>query len=240
MPVRTRPPGPAREVHLAKGGGFCLYEDVHAFVADIHLRPRAAGETERFLAWVTGHASRADHVFILGDLFDYWYTGLEGSVGQVLDALRNTRTHVLTGNRDFLLGGSGIAGVDILRAEEVTITIGDMRVLLAHGHTLAVSDSRFRLLHHYGWPVLARVDRLLPAGIKDILARFFVRSSRAVRASSLEIPQGIARMRGVDMVICGHLHRHIERDDLIVVPPFCDTGSWMEWEEGECRARLRP
>lgn len=200
---------------------------VTRFVADIHLRPGAEDEVGRFISWLSlsGH----DDVYILGDLFDYWYTGLETHFADVIAALRSPRIHVLTGNRDFLLRNARIQGLDVLKAEEVIVNVGHSRVLLAHGHTLTEADAGFRLLYRYGWPVIERIDRVLPASIKDGIARALVTSSAVVRPSAARIRPDIARVKNVDMVICGHLHRYLQREGLVVLPAHFDAGAWLSW-----------
>jgi UDP-2,3-diacylglucosamine hydrolase len=213
---------------------------VHAFVADLHLRPDAKDAADRFVSWLS-HAKRgSEEIFILGDLFDYWYSGMEARFPEVMEALRSPGIHIMPGNRDFLLRNAHIQGVNVTEAEEMTIALGEKKILLAHGHTLTDADTGFRLLHRYGWPVLERIDRLLPAHVKGRLARAMVKSSAIVRPSTAVIRSGIAGMKGVDMVICGHLHRHVEQEGLIVLPAFFESGTWLEWDAAGPQTRTFP
>jgi UDP-2,3-diacylglucosamine pyrophosphatase LpxH len=79
--------------------------------------------------------------------------------------------------------------------------------------------------------MLKFLDRRLRGGAKKYLARFLVRSSAAVRTPRAVIDADISRRRGVDTVICGHLHRMFMSRDLIVLPAFFDTGQWLVWDE---------
>lgn len=204
---------------------------VYIFVADIHLRPSSEKEAERFISWLSKALQDADAIYILGDLFDYWYTGIEARFQDVLEALRSPKVHLLPGNRDFLLNNSNLKSIDIIHAEETFITLYGSRILLAHGHTLTEADTGFKLLHRYGWPVLKHLDRLLPLTLKDRCARSLVKSSAVVRPSSSQIRAGIEKEKGVDTVICGHLHRHVAQPGLIVLPAFYDSGQWLEWDD---------
>lgn len=225
-------------VFLAQSGCFCLYGPVHLFIADIHLRPEDIHETQHFTAWIHTHAANAEGIYILGDLFDYWYTGLERRYSPLWEALSDRRIRILPGNRDFLLKNAPQGDVHIEREEEILVTIGRKRVLLCHGHTITRADTRFRFLRACGWPLLERMDALLPDTVKERLARALVRSSAAVRSTLLDIPEDTASKKGADVVICGHLHRHVDREHLIVVPPYCVSGSWLEWREGRDRPHL--
>jgi UDP-2,3-diacylglucosamine pyrophosphatase LpxH len=220
-----------KRIFLPYQANLSFIVPVHIFVVDIHLRPGLEKDAERFISWLSKALQDADGIYILGDLFDYWYTGLESGFQDVLEALRSPRIHLLPGNRDFLLNNSYLKGIDIIHAEETVITLYCSRILLAHGHTLTEADSGFKLLHRYGWPVLERFDRLLPLSLKERCARSLVKSSAVIRPSLLNIRGGIHIEKCVDKVICGHLHRHITEPGLIVLPAFYDSGAWLEWDE---------
>jgi UDP-2,3-diacylglucosamine pyrophosphatase LpxH len=204
---------------------------VHAFIADIHLRPEAEKDISRFVSWLTDIKAEADAVYILGDLFDYWYTGLEERFREVLGALSSPGVHLLKGNRDFLLKNFLSPEIHIIPAEEFIIRINDTRVLIAHGHTLTQGDTGFRLLHRFGWPLIESLDRMLPLNFKDRLAQLLVDSSAAVRPSFASIREGIEAEKDVDLVICGHLHRYYTGPGLIVLPAFFDSGQWLAWDD---------
>jgi UDP-2,3-diacylglucosamine pyrophosphatase LpxH len=207
-----------------------MYLIMYAFIADIHLRHESVEAVSRFISWLS-FVKDSHAVYILGDLFDYWYTGMENRFEEVLKALEHPNVHVLKGNRDFLLENLKNTKADIIGQEETIIRIGTTRILLAHGHTLTLADSGFRFLHRFGWPVLEHMDRLLPQRFKDRLANFLVSSSAVVRPSSSSIREGITQEKGVDTVICGHLHRYYTRPGLIVLPAFFDTRQWLSWDE---------
>ena len=200
-------------------------------VADIHIRPGRNGDSARFLAWLEGAKGRGGQIYILGDLFDYWYSGIGGRLGEVLDALSSPQVFVIPGNRDFLLSRSSAPGAAILGEEEIVLSPTSQRLLLAHGHTLTNADRGFKALHAFGWPVLKLLDRALPGALKDRLARFLVSSSATVRPPRTSIDPSLASKKKVDMVVCGHLHRMILSERLIVLPPFFGTGRWLAWDE---------
>jgi len=203
---------------------------VYVFVADIHLRPGVIDDAQRFVSWLRQTRKTASHIYILGDLFDYFYTGLEPRIQDILTALQSPQIHLLAGNRDFLLKNTGMNSINLIQEEEQIITLYGNKVLIAHGHTLTNADPGFKLLHRYGWPVLAHADKWLPIGFKDLCSRFLVKSSAAIRPPHTSIDMDIARKRGVQTVICGHLHRATMSQKLIVLPAFFDTGRWLVWD----------
>ncbi len=129
----------------------------HLFIADLHLDPdpetrRTTELAMRFLRQARGK----QHIYILGDLFEYW---LGDDVGlplyqSLLDEFRLLRDSgcsitVMLGNRDFLLGNAFAesASATLVRDDELIVTLGDTPVLLMHGDTLCTDDldyQRFR------------------------------------------------------------------------------------------------
>ena len=207
-----------------------MNHSVLIFVADIHLRPGNAKDAEIFIHWLKDAEQQASDIYILGDLFDYWFTGVRNEMGGVLAALASDRIHLIPGNRDFLLANAGAGRVHILKEEAVITSPTSTRLLLAHGHTLTRGDYGFKILHALGWPVLRLLDRCLREDIKGCLARFLVRSSATVRTPRAVIDSDISRRRGVDTTVCGHLHRGLMSSELIVLPAFFDTGQWLVWD----------
>jgi len=209
---------------------------VIVFVADIHLDPHDAPAQAVFAAWLRVQLGRAERVFILGDLFNYWYSGLESGCQPLLEVLRDGRVSILPGNRDFLLGNS--SGLKLVRPEELRLSLGGRRVILAHGHTLPEGDWGFKCLHAVAWPLLRRLDPRLPLAFKDGLARRMVSASQVVRPLKAVIAPDAARRLGADLVVCGHLHRKIVTPGLIVLPAFVDGGEYLILERGEWRFSL--
>jgi UDP-2,3-diacylglucosamine pyrophosphatase LpxH len=202
------------------------------FIADTHIRPCCPEDSGKFIHWLTTAEQQASDIYILGDLFDYWFTGIHENLEEIVEALASPRIHIIPGNRDFLIANAGELGLHVLREEEVITSPSSTRLLLAHGHTLTRGDYGFKVLHAMGWPVLRLLDKYLRGDLKGRLARFLVRSSASVRTPRAVIDGSISRRRGVDTVICGHLHRGFMSGELIVLPAFFDTGQWLVWDDG--------
>ena len=120
------------------------------FISDLHL----ALETPRtFDAWrdyLLG--TRADAVFILGDLFEAWvgddsrFEGFEAQGAAVLrEASARKRLYFMVGNRDFLLGEEMLAdcGVQGLVDPTLLIAFGE-RALLTHGDAWCIDDQNYQ------------------------------------------------------------------------------------------------
>lgn len=203
---------------------------MHIFVADLHLRPGNIADEALFIDWLDRFGAAASKIYILGDLFEYWYSGIEPRVSNILDAIRLKGANILAGNRDFLMTSSDkVPG--FIRQEELKISLYGKDYLLAHGHSLTTRDLGFGILHSFGWPLLRFLDKHLKTESKDKIASMMIKASSAIRPLSSEIKPGICAQKGVDTVICGHLHRGIMREDLIVLPAFADQRAWLEIDE---------
>ncbi len=125
-----------------------MSQDTHLFIADLHLDPqnlRTLDLARRFVK----QAQAAKHLYLLGDLFEYW-VGDDAGIplyASFIDALRKLSESgcsvtVMLGNRDFLLGErfAEQCGATLITADERVITLGDTRVLLMHGDTLCTDD----------------------------------------------------------------------------------------------------
>ncbi len=208
---------------------FWFDASMHIFVADLHIRPGNKADEELFLAWLEKFEAADTKIFILGDLFEYWYSGIEPRVSNILDAIGRKGATVLAGNRDFLMKPSGVPG--FVGQEELEIELFGKKFLLAHGHSLTTNDPGFKILHSLGWPLLRFLDKRLEAETKDRIAAMMIKSSSAIRPLNSEIKPGICAQKGVDTVICGHLHRGIMREDLIVLPAFADQRTWLQLDD---------
>lgn len=131
------------------------------FISDLHLQ---LGDAITFNAWQNYmQTTRADAVFILGDLFDVWVGDdvLGGSfepdpasafaaccVQTLNAAAQRLRVFLMHGNRDFLLGAAFAQACNLtLLDDPAVLDFADSRWLLSHGDALCLSDTdymRFR------------------------------------------------------------------------------------------------
>ncbi|CAM3597011.1 UDP-2,3-diacylglucosamine diphosphatase [Paracidovorax anthurii] len=128
------------------------------FISDLHLQ---AEEPATFEAWRRYmERTRADALFILGDLFEVWVGddclddagGFEARCCEVLRATaRRMPVHYLHGNRDFLAGERFLAHCGLRGLHEPTVLAfgpgARQRFVLSHGDLLCLDDvayQRFR------------------------------------------------------------------------------------------------
>lgn len=194
------------------------------FIADLHLSPARPDITAAFLRFMAEDAPRADALYILGDLFEFWIGDDEPCPlhARVAEACRacveqGTPVYFVRGNRDFLLGEefAGRAGLTLLPEQQVVELYG-RPVLIMHGDTLCIDDldyQRFRRITH--WPWLQWLFRRLPLRWRIKIANRTrstsqhanqTKSMRLMDVTQLEVERQMAQHQ-VDLLIHGHTHR---------------------------------
>ena len=80
------------------------------FISDLHLQTTQLGVTAQLISLLRGEARQAEHVYILGDLFEFWVgdDDPDPTYAQIQHELRALTDNgvpcsVMHGNRDFLL-----------------------------------------------------------------------------------------------------------------------------------------
>ena len=122
------------------------------FISDLHLDAERPAVTELFGAFMQKEATRADALYILGDLFEAWVgdddpseTGayVAARIREVADA--EVPVFFIRGNRDFLLGDAFArrAGMRILPDPAVVSLYGEP-VLVMHGDLLCTDDHAYQ------------------------------------------------------------------------------------------------
>lgn len=131
------------------------------FISDLHLsadQPHSMAAFRRFIAGLAPQACpdssrRAEALYILGDLFDYWAgdDDLEDEFyAQVIAALRGlarhgTRVYLLRGNRDLLMGEAlANACHATLLNDPALLDLYGTPTLLSHGDTLCTGDTEYQ------------------------------------------------------------------------------------------------
>ncbi len=122
------------------------------FISDLHLCDSRPHITAAFIDFLEHTAVKAQALYILGDLFEYWAgddTIEVGAQQASIDALRRLSKNVpvffMAGNRDFLIGDgfSKATGITIL-PDPSLLTLYGKPVLLSHGDALCTDDTAYQ------------------------------------------------------------------------------------------------
>lgn len=123
------------------------------FISDLHLCISRLAITELFIEFLQTTAAKAQALYILGDLFEYWAGDDDlndphhSDIIAVLKTLASSGTRIffMHGNRDFLLGISfaEAAGITLL-TDPTLLNLYGKRVLLSHGDALCTDDTAYQ------------------------------------------------------------------------------------------------
>jgi len=127
------------------------------FISDLHLSAERPDTNEQFFRFLNEEARRADALYILGDLFEYWVgddelTDRAGDplAAEVVRGLRklsddDVKVALMHGNRDFLIAKDFCKVAGALLLEDPTIVkFGKSPTLLMHGDTLCTDDHDYQ------------------------------------------------------------------------------------------------
>lgn len=231
------------------------------FISDLHLQ---ASEAATFDVWQNYlKTTRADAVFILGDLFEVWVgddsvgdmakapdlaTGFEARCAQALkSASQRLAIFFMHGNRDFLLGPAFAesCGMTLLN-DPTALDFDGQRWLLSHGDTLCLDDTdymRFRAqVRSADWQ---QVFLAKPLGERQEIAN-------ALRVQSENRKRSGAVYADVDFqaacdwltaaqastLIHGHTHRPADHDLACGLNQTRRRLVLSDWEANACPPRL--
>ena len=212
------------------------------FIADLHLDDSRPHITQLFIEFLDSIKLKADELYILGDLFEYWIgddvlelqpeacpntVKLMQTVVAQLKALADSRVKIYLGhgNRDFLIGDQFIQAVGASLLDEMTvIDLYGTPTLLMHGDTLCTDDIEYQqlrvILRNPQWQAdfLSKSiqDRIKEA---DNLRQISQKQTKDKQADTLDVNQQqvekIMREFNVTQLIHGHTHRPATHEFLL-------------------------
>ncbi len=216
---RTLPDASERTYHPPVHTPALFVSDAHlqptdgptsALVQDLHALFRHAGDT-------------ASSVFILGDLFDFWFEYRYGIIRQYLPTLRvlgelslaGVPVTFIPGNHDTWVGSAlEDWGVRVMHGP-ARLTLQGRRTVLAHGDGIGVTEpwtNAFRTVVRH--PVTIEAYRLLGPDVGVPLALSISRLSRRFSGKKRIDPEKVrARVlpalvdESTDLVVLGHYHQ---------------------------------
>lgn len=222
------------------------------FASDFHLgvpNPTASREREKHIVrWLDAASKDAAHIFLVGDIFDFWfeykevipkgYTRLLGKLAELRD--KGIDISVFIGNHDMWMDGYFKDELDIpVHYEPKTYNIGGKRFYIGHGDGLGPGDHGYKMLKKvFRNPVCRALFSLIHPSWGIGLANYFSRKSRAATGMELEKFLGeenewlaiyskeILQQSHFDYFIFGHRHLPL---DLQVGPDsrYINLGDWL-------------
>ena len=122
-------------------------------ISDLHLTNVEGDKVNFFNTFCETHASNADQLFILGDLFNTWLgddvslKSYKAIISTLKELTKETKVFVMVGNRDFLLSHNFEAetGCTLIN-EPYQLEHNTKKFLLIHGDSLCTDDINYQKL----------------------------------------------------------------------------------------------
>jgi len=196
------------------------------FVSDLHLSQDRPEKLDLFKRLLMGPAKHADAFYILGDLFDDFWIGCDDTRPpnpEIIAILREysnykkTQLYLMRGNRDFHIDKNFAVttGCKIIN-DPTEIYLDNEKVLLMHGDTLCVDDTKYQNWRKFITNSLIKwIYSVMPLRLREYIARG-VRdyTSEAVKSKPPEIIDvsqnsvtEVISKYNVKTLIHGHTHR---------------------------------
>ena len=228
------------------------------FASDIHL---GAGDTataraveRRFVEWLDAIAPTAKGVFLLGDVFDFWFeyrkvvpqgfVRVLGRLARMTD--KGIRVVLITGNHDMWVGDylRRECGIEVY-TKPICVELSSRRLFLAHGDNMNIK--RQPMLRLMNWAFRSRVLRFLFSWLihPDLavgFGRWWSGSSRKSHgderderylAPLKEFAANDSKRGETDCYIFGHMHivSQSEQPQCYFLGDWPYQPNWLEMDE---------
>ena len=222
------------------------------FVSDCHFgipdRKSSLVREKKFIDWLEMIKPEAEEIYILGDLFDFWfeyktvipkgYARLLGKLAELTEC--GIKIHLFTGNHDMWMFRyfKEELGIDIFR-KPVVKEINGLKIMLGHGDGLGPGDYGYKFIKKIFASKLCQwlYARLHP-NFAIGLGLFFSRRSRLARGENDLVFKGedseclivyakeMIKKEHCDLFIFGH--RHLPLDLKIGADTrYINLGDWL-------------
>lgn len=195
------------------------------FISDLHLSTARPEKIELFRQLFEGPARHVDTVYILGDLFENFWTGNDERTPpatEVVDILREFCRHdgdlyLVRGNRDLMLdqGFGDLTGCTLL-GDETVVDVGGKATLIMHGDLLCTRDVKYQLYRKFmEHPSIRSLFLALPYCLRVFLTRgmkpLMKKSAAAKPPEIIDVDQAtveafMSKHKATDL-IHGHTHK---------------------------------
>jgi UDP-2,3-diacylglucosamine hydrolase len=216
------------------------------FISDAHLRSDRGEGYHRVLRFLDSLAGTVEHLFIVGDFFDFWFCGnghiyppFQKPIEKILRLQRmGVTVHLFEGNHDFSLGPYFRSkGIEVY-PDWADLTLEGQRFLISHGDTVDRANIRYLLLRSI---LRARflfwVEERMPPGLLWKIAAASSSASKGLTLESQDVLAGKMKAfslkkfeEGVDAVVLGHCHRPILQQYEVAgrKKVFVALGDWID------------
>lgn len=204
---------------------------MYYFASDVHLgagdRSSARQTERRFVAWLDEVSHDAKEIWLLGDIFDFWYEysqvipkGFARTLGKLAELSdRGIRIVFLTGNHDMWVRDyfADECGVE-LHTQPIFARLAGKKFFIAHGDNMAIDGKPILKLMNSGFRsgfVRFLFSTFFPKNAAVKLGRWWSGKSRkshggvfdpAILNPLREYGAALGKSEGVECCIFGHFH----------------------------------
>ncbi|MGB5288752.1 MAG: UDP-2,3-diacylglucosamine diphosphatase [Ignavibacteriaceae bacterium] len=222
-------------------------DKVYFFISDIHLGLQNKAEEnekeKKLIEFFNFAGTNCDELFIVGDLFDYWFEYkrvYQKGYYRTLSALkdlseRKIKFHYFIGNHDFLHRDFFKKEFGALMyPDSLSTELNGKRFFIAHGDGLVINDTGYNILK---WVLRNKFFQWLYSLVHpDLGIAFASKTSKSSRSYTEKKDYGeidglfeAAKKKideGFDFVIFGHLHKRL----LVKYKEgtYINLGSWLD------------
>jgi UDP-2,3-diacylglucosamine pyrophosphatase LpxH len=217
------------------------------FLSDIHLGTRGC-QADSLISFLREY--EAEHLFLLGDIIDFWamsrsihWTAAQNTVVQKIlrRARHGERVVLIPGNHDETLREYIGTSFGDIRVEDdlVHVTADGRRLLLLHGDAFDQVTRHHRwiaVLGDIGYNLLVRINAWLSWLRRTLripgywsLAGYAKRRVKSAVSYIFDFEDAVIRTvreRGLDGVVCGHIHSATIRE--VEGTLYINCGDWVD------------
>lgn len=194
------------------------------FISDCHLSASRPAVIDCFIRFIDSQAQRADALYVLGDLFDYWLGDgvdpgqkLKNVQSSLLRLAQHAPIYFIHGNHDFLISErfARQSGLTLLKQFKVINLYGE-NTLITHGDLLCSDDrmyQRYRRVaqHPLSKLTLNRLPAPVKLGLAGIMRKISAQKKSSAKAKTVDVRQetviDVMRRYAVSRLIHGHTHQ---------------------------------
>ena len=224
------------------------------FLSDFHLgAPDAVSSLVRekkIISFLDEIKNKASRIFILGDLFDFWfeyknvvpkgYVRILGKLAEITDS--GVPIDFFVGNHDMWMKDYFQKELNIkVHFEPVAFQLQEKKFLIGHGDGLGPGDHGYKFIKKiFRNPIAQTAFGILPPVIGIGLANYFSRKSRAKTGNSYEVFESedkewlvsyckeVLKKEHYDYFVFGH--RHLPLDiQLNENSQYINLGDWIKY-----------
>jgi len=222
-------------------------DKTYLFISDIHLGLQDKETEEKkeklLVKFLRFAESNCDELFIVGDLFDYWFEyrrvyqkGYYRTLAALKDITeRGIKLHYFIGNHDFLHRDFFSKEIGALMYHDpIEVTLNNKNFYIGHGDGMVENDNGYRLLKMILRNKFTQwLYSLIHPDLGIALASGTSKTSRGYTAKKdygeVDGLFEAARLKiddGFDFVLFGHLHKRIFQE--YKNGKYINLGSWLD------------